>query len=109
MLDLRLYMLQRLTALIMVPLTLGHIALMIYAVQGGITAAEILSRTRGSLFWGVYYGTFVAAVSVHAAIGLRVVLHETSGLQDRALAIMTWALALFLLTLGCYAVVAVTL
>ena len=32
MLDLRLYMLQRLTALIMAPLVIGHIAVMIYAV-----------------------------------------------------------------------------
>ena len=51
MLDIRLYMAQRLSALIMVPLVIGHIALMIYAVQGGLTVDEILSRTQGSFAW----------------------------------------------------------
>ena len=48
--DLRLYMLQRITALLMAPLVLGHLAVMIYAIQGGLSAAEILGRTQGSLF-----------------------------------------------------------
>ena len=42
MLELRLYMAQRITALIMAPLVIGHIAVMIYAVQGGLSAGEIL-------------------------------------------------------------------
>jgi fumarate reductase subunit C len=33
MIEFRLYMLQRLSALLMAPLVLGHIAVMIYAVQ----------------------------------------------------------------------------
>ena len=68
MLDFRLYMAQRLTALIMAPLVLGHIAVMIYAIQGGLSSAEILGRTQGSLFWLLFYGLFVLAVSIHAAI-----------------------------------------
>ena len=71
MLDLRLYMLQRLTALIMAPLVIGHIAVMIYAVQGGLTVDEILARTQGSVAWFLFYGSFVVAVSIHGAIGLR--------------------------------------
>ena len=59
MLDLRLYMLQRLTALIMAPLVIGHIAVMIYAVQGGLTVDEILARTQGSVAWFLFYGSFV--------------------------------------------------
>ena len=47
MLELRLYMAQRITALIMAPLVIGHIAVMIYAVQGGLSAGEILGRTQG--------------------------------------------------------------
>ena len=62
MLDLRLYMAQRLSALLMAPLVIGHIAVMIYAVQGGLSAGEILGRTRGSLFWALFYGGFVVAV-----------------------------------------------
>ena len=71
MLTLRLYFAQRLTALIMAPLTLGHLAVMIYAVQGGLSVAEILARTQGSVAWFLFYGGFVVAVAVHAAIGLR--------------------------------------
>ena len=74
MLDIRLYMAQRLSALIMVPLVIGHIAVMIYAVQGGLTVNEILGRTQGSFAWFLFYGSFVVAVSVHGAIGLRVIL-----------------------------------
>ena len=109
MLDVRLYMLQRITALIMAPLTLGHIAVMIYAVQGGISAQEILERTQGSVFWFLFYGIFVLAVSIHGAIGLRVVVHETLGLKGNALSLFTWAVGIILLVLGSYAVVAVTL
>ena len=63
MLNLHLYMLQRITALIMAPLVLGHLAVMIYAIQGGLTVAEILGRTQGSWFWFLFYGLFVLAVS----------------------------------------------
>lgn len=108
MLDLRLYMLQRITALIMAPLTLGHIAVMIYAVQGGLTAAEILGRTQGSPFWFLFYGSFVLAVSVHAAIGLRVILHEMAGLKGRSLSVVSWGIAAVLLAMGTQALIAVT-
>lgn len=108
MLDLRLYMLQRITALVMAPLTLGHIAVMIYAVQGGLSAEEILGRTQGSVFWLLFYGSFVVAVSIHAAIGLRVILHEVSGLKGTGLAVVTWGIGLLLLAMGLQAVHSVT-
>ena len=69
MIGLKLYMLQRLSAMVMAPLVLGHIAVMIYAIQGGLSAAEILGRTKGSIVWALFYGTFALAVSIHAAIG----------------------------------------
>jgi fumarate reductase subunit C len=109
MLDIRLYMLQRVTALIMAPLTLGHIAVMIFAVQGGLSTAEILGRTQGSALWLVFYGSFVVAVSVHAAIGLRVIAHEMLGLKGRTLGVFTWGTCLIFLVLGTRAVAAVTL
>lgn len=109
MLDLRLYMAQRLTALLMAPLVLGHIAVMIYAVQGGLSASEILGRTQGSILWFLFYGTFVVAVSIHAAIGLRVILHEWLGLGSTALTIVSWVIGIGLFLLGGRAVLAVTL
>ena len=108
MITLRLYMLQRITALLMAPLVLGHLIVMIYAIQDGLTAAEILSRTKGSFAWFAFYGLFVIAVAIHGAIGLRVVLHEWFGLKGTALEVIMHASGLLLLLLGARAVWAVT-
>ncbi|APX13225.1 succinate dehydrogenase [Tateyamaria omphalii] len=108
MLSLRLYMLQRITALLMAPLVIGHIAVMIYAIQGGLSAAEILGRTQGSVAWFLFYGLFVVAVSIHGAIGVRAVAHEWGGLKGAALDAAMWAIGLGLFALGARAVWAVT-
>ncbi len=109
MLSLRLHMLQRITALLMAPLVLGHLAVMIHAIQGGLSAAEILGRTQGSVAWLLFYGVFVVAVSVHAAIGVRVITHEWGGLRGVALDALMWVVGLGLFGLGAHAVWAVTL
>ena len=108
MLTLRLYMLQRITALLMAPLVIGHLTVMIYAIQGGLSAAEILGRTQGSLAWFAFYGLFVVAVAVHGAIGLRTIAFEWGGLKGAALEAFMWAVGLGLLALGARAVWAVT-
>lgn len=108
MLTLRLYMLQRITALLMAPLVIGHIVVMIYAVRGGLSAEEILGRTRGSVGWFLFYGTFVVAVSGHGAIGLRAIAHEWAGVRGAALEALMWIVGLGLLALGARAVWAVT-
>ena len=107
MLDTRLYLLQRITAMIMAPLVLLHLAVMIVAIQGGLDSAEILSRTRGSLFWGGTYGLFVLAVSVHAAIGIRVVLFEWLSIKGIKLTLVSWLVFALLLMMGARAVYAV--
>ncbi len=109
MIGLRLYLAQRISAMILAPLVLGHIATMIYAVQNGLSAAEILGRTQGSFWWGAFYGLFVAAVSVHAAIGLRAIAYETFGLPSRWLDVLTWVVGISLFLLGSRAVAAVVL
>lgn len=108
MLTLRLYIFQRITALLMAPLVLGHLGLMIYAIQGGLSTAEILSRTQGSVPWFLFYGTFVVAVAIHGAIGLRSVLHEWGGIKGAALEAAMWLIGLSLFALGARAVWAVT-
>lgn len=108
MLGLRLYMFQRITALLMAPLVLGHLAVMIYAIQGGLSAAEILGRTQGSVAWFLFYGTFVVAVSIHGAIGLRTIVHEWGGLRGTALEAFMWITGAGLFALGARAVWAVT-
>ena len=109
MLDLRLYMAQRISAMVMAPLVLGHIAVMIYAIQGGLSSAEILSRTQGSVFWFLFYGIFVLAVSVHAAIGLRVIAHEWLRLRGFTLSLLSWGIGVVLLVMGARAVIGVTM
>ena len=108
MLNLHLYMAQRLTALIMAPLVICHLAVMIYAVQGGLSVAEILARTQGSLAWFLFYGSFVLAVSIHAAIGMRVIMFEWLGIKGTLLSLISWGVCLLLLMLGGRAVWAVT-
>jgi fumarate reductase subunit C len=103
----RIYLLQRLSAIIMAPLVLLHLGVMIVAIQGGLDSAEILSRTRGSLFWGGTYGLFVFAVSVHAAIGIRVVLFEWMSVKGIKLTLASWLVFAVLLMLGSRAVYAV--
>ena len=108
MLNLRLYMLQRITALIMAPLVIGHLVVMIYAVQGGLSVEEILGRTHGSLAWFLFYGAFVIAVAMHGAIGLRTLIHEWLGFRGMVLEIFMWLVGLGLFMLGARAVWAVT-
>ena len=75
-LEVWLFIVQRLTAMILGPLVIVHLATMIYAIQGGLSAAEIMGRTQGSLTWGLVYGAFVAAAALHGAIGLRQIARE---------------------------------
>lgn len=107
--NVRLYVWQRLTAALMLPLVLLHIAVILYASRKGMTAADILARTRGSIVWASFYGVFVVAVAIHAAIGVRNVLAEWSPLADRGAGIFAIAFGIALLILGLRAVVAVTL
>ena len=105
----RLYLLQRLSALLLAPLVIAHLGLMVYAVRGGLSAAEILSRTQGSAFWALFYGLFVLAVAVHAPIGLHNVLREWTPWRGPGLDWAMVAFAAVLLLLGLRAVAAVVL
>lgn len=107
--NVRLYVWQRATAALMVPLVAVHLAVIFYATRQGLSAADILSRTRGSIAWAAYYGLFVAAVSIHAAIGVRNVLAEWSPLSERSAGRLALAFGLVLAALGARAVVAVVL
>lgn len=103
----RLYLLQRLTAALMAPLIAAHIATIIYATHQGLSAADILSRTRGSIVWGAFYGVFVLLAATHGAIGLRVVAGEWAAVRGRGLDVLMIAAGLVLAVLGLRAVYAV--
>jgi fumarate reductase subunit C len=102
-----LYLLQRLSALVLAPLVLAHIAVVIYATRDGLSAAEILARTQGSVGWAVFYGLFVLAAAVHAPIGLRNVIRETTPWRGRGLDLAMALVFALLLGLGARAVVSV--
>jgi fumarate reductase subunit C len=105
----RLYILQRGTAAIMAPFVLLHIAVIFYATHKGLTAGDILARTRGSVAWATFYGVFVLAISIHASIGVRTILGEWLGLRGRARATVAFGFGLLLLMLGLRAIAAVVL
>jgi fumarate reductase subunit C len=105
----RLYVWQRLTAVLMVPLIAVHLIVIIYATNRGLSAAEILGRTRGSVTWGLFYTLFVVAASVHGAIGVRGVAREWLGWREAALNRLMWMFGVALLLLGLRAVFAVVI
>ena len=102
--ELVLFIAQRASAAVLAPLVLAHLVTMIVVVQDGLSAAEILARTRGSWGWAAFYGLFVAAAAIHAPIGLRTVLGETFGWRGPAVDIALVVFALLLLMLGIGAV-----
>ena len=102
-----LHMAQRLSAMVLAPLTLLHVGVTIHAVRDGLDAAEILARTEGSVLWGAVYGLFVVAVAVHAPLGLRAIVREWAGWRGPGADAATAVFALGLLVLGMRAVDAV--
>ena len=98
---------QRISALVLAVCVFVHLGVIIYAVRGGLTAAEILGRTSGSVAWAVFYGLFVVAAAIHAPIGMRAVLSEHFGWRGRSLEIAVVLLGLALGGFGARAVYAV--
>ncbi len=92
-----LWMMQRASAAVLGFCVLVHLATMIYAVRGGLTAAEILGRTQGSAAWLGFYSLFVLAIVVHVPIGLRTVLAEWFGWRGAG---RDWIVVLFSSSMG---------
>jgi fumarate reductase subunit C len=107
--NVRLYILQRGSAALMLPLVLLHLGVIFYASRRGLSAADIFARTRGSLFWGSFYAAFVVAAATHAAIGVRSIAAEWTSLRGAALAGVMWSFGVLLAALGFIAVAAVVL
>ncbi len=98
---------QRASAAVLALCVVVHLITMIYAVRNGLSAAEILARTRGSYGWLAFYLAFVAAVAVHAPIGLRNIIGETVGWRGPALDVTVLAVGVALAVWGARAVFAV--
>jgi len=98
---------QRISAMMLAACVIVHLATIVYAVRNGLSAAEILGRTRGNSAWLAFYSVFVAAVAVHAPIGLRTILAETVGWRGRGANLFAMVIALTLAMWGWRAVWAV--
>ena len=99
-----LFIAQRASAFVMAPLVIIHLGTMIYAIQGGLSAQEILARTEGSTLWGAVYGLFVVAVAIHAPIGLRTIIREMTPWTGRTLDVAAILFGAVVIVLGARAV-----
>ena len=104
-----LWVAQRASAAVLALCVTVHLATMVYAIRGGLSAAEILSRTKGNAGWLVFYTVFVLAVTVHAPIGLRAVVTEWFGWRGASRDVFLLGLAMLLAVLGMRAVFGVFL
>jgi fumarate reductase subunit C len=98
---------QRVSAMVLALCVVVHLVTIIYAVRNGLSAAEILGRTRGNGALATFYAVFVAAVAVHAPIGLRAVLAEMLDWRGRSADLFVLVVALTLAMWGSRAVWAV--
>lgn len=103
-----LFIAQRASAAVLAVAVAGHLATILYAVRGGLTAGDILGRTHGNIGFMLFYALFVVAVAIHAPIGLRAVLREWTPWGGRSLDLVLAVVAILLLALGGRAVYAVT-
>lgn len=103
-LDARLWAWQRLSAVVLALCVLVHLAVMIHAVRGGLSAAEILGRTRGNWAFAGFYATFVLACAVHVPLGLANIAREWWGWSPRAARGLAACFAALVLVLGLRAV-----
>lgn len=103
----RLWVAQRVTAVVLAACVLVHLVTIIYAVRAGLGGAEVLGRTRGNVGVAVFYGLFVIAASIHGAIGLRTIGIEWLRLRAGAAGVLAFAIGLALAGLGMRAVFAV--
>jgi fumarate reductase subunit C len=104
-----LWLAQRVSAAVLGLCVPVHLATIVYAVRGGLSAQEILARTRDNHAWLVFYSIFVVAAAVHAPIGLRAVAIEWLGWRGRSRDLVLATFSLLLVWMGLRAALAVFL
>lgn len=100
---------QRISAMVLTLCVVVHLGVIVFAVRGGLSAAEILARTRGQWGWGAFYSLFVVAAVVHVPIGLATIGREWCGLGERTAWLLARGLGVALLVLGLRSVYAVVM
>ena len=95
-----LFLAQRASAVVLACAVTVHLVTIIYATRSGLTALDVLGRTRGNGAFLALYVIFVLAVAIHAPIGLRNILREWTSWRGRSLDIVLAVFAALLLVLG---------
>jgi fumarate reductase subunit C len=95
---------QRISAMVLAVCVVLHLAGMVWAVRGGLSAAEILARTQGNSLVAAFYAVFVLACAVHVPIGLVSIAREWWGWSPTAATGFARAVTAALLVLGLRAV-----
>ena len=96
---------QRLSAMVLAICVVVHLAVIVYASRGGLTAGEILGRTHGNAPFAAFYS--VVACAVHVPIGLKTIAVEWLRWRERNASIAAVIIALALLVMGLRAVYAI--
>jgi fumarate reductase subunit C len=91
---------QRGSAAVLALCMLAHLATIFYASRGGLTAVEVLARTRGNGALLAFYALFALAIAIHVPIGLRAIVMEWTRWRGRSLDLATLVGALMLLVAG---------
>lgn len=107
MYDVQLTRIERLSRRVLLGMTLGHLALLIYAVQTGQSIDAYLQFARQNLALAALNGVLVLAAAAHAAIGLRAIVTYTLGVTGMVL--NSFAMATFwgLSATGTFGVIAI--
>lgn len=95
-----LWVAQRASAAVLAIAVTVHLATVIYAVRGGLSAAEIIGRVQANVAWLAFYVIFVLAAAVHAPIGIRTILLETTPLPPRLADGLSAAVLVIILVMG---------
>ena len=105
--EVALWVAQRATAVVLAFCVVVHLVTIVYAVRGGLSAGEILARTRGNYAWAAFYTVFVLAVAIHGAIGLRTVAAVWVGFRGETAELTMTVIGFALTLMGLRAVIAV--
>ena len=95
---------QRASAMVLAVCVVVHLVVIVYASRNGLTAAQILGRTRGNVPFGAFYALFVVACAVHVPIGLKSVAAEWLRWRSPSTSVAALLAALVILGMGLRAV-----
>ena len=99
---------QRISAMLLAVCVVIHLALIIYVSRHGMSAAQILGRTRGNVSFAIFYAVFVVACAVHVPIGLRTIATEWLRWRGGSVTVAALLVAIAILVLGLRSVYAVS-